>query len=240
MIDFQIQITKKNLLDLANRIRKYENFAFLGYYCFILDKEKKLSILNRIYSGEAIELSAKFSYFQILADPNNELNLDYGTALFDYFSLKLYNLFYLIALKDFFDEGKDYNYIKRNPKITRDHCNRYITRYIPEPVHRWRHKVAAHYNAAQPSKNDKMTTIINSINQYPLFDGPLYKVNSVWFGSEEDEKPDLPAWSVTETFENLKEHWPDARLDKLFYDFYDENLKKTSNGNEVKAIIKLF
>lgn len=102
-----------------------------------------------------------------------------------------------------------------NIRQIKDACNNYVKNVEEiKEVLKWRNKIAAHFAITDPRAEDNIATLEASII-YPIgFTATRYKTHNFNFSKIEDTNiiaSELPQWSLTETFEVLKDRfWPEV------------------------------
>lgn len=139
------------------------------------------------------------------------------TCAFHWFSVTLVNYMRLIALVDMMmknqwnsaDLAKQSNHdaIKRT-------CKAYVEEAIPE-ILKWRNKVAAHFAATDPLRDDNLGTLEQSVMSPISFVSPYFHVGFLkWVTGIEESA--LPSWALTKTYEDLAPRfWPEMKLTPL-------------------------
>ena len=136
---------------------------------------------------------------------------------FNWFSTTLVNYLRLVALVDLMTQNswKSKDLVESvNAPIIKAHCKAYVSTVAPE-VYLWRNKVAAHFAATDPFRDDNLGTLEHSIMNPVSFKYPYYYVGGLKkiAGTAESE---LPTWALTETYELLAPRlWPEVQLSQL-------------------------
>ncbi len=87
------------------------------------------------------------------------------SCAFNWFTTTLVNYLPLVALVDLMATRKWKSVVLVDPRNHRDvktHCTDFVRNAVPE-VYRWRNKVAAHFAATDPFRDDNLGTIEQSI-----------------------------------------------------------------------------
>ena len=139
-------------------------------------------------------------------------------SVFNWYSISLMNYLRLIALVDLMQrENWDENDIANPAKQSdiKDVCTNFAANAAPA-VHRWRNKVAAHFAATDPKKNDdSLATLKLTVMDPVTYNYPYFYVGSFQLHSQGTDS-DLPKWSLTKNFEDLApQFWPDQKLKSL-------------------------
>ena len=98
-----------------------------------------------------------------------------------------------------------------NRSEIRSHCTAYANTVAPD-VCAWRNKVAAHFAATDPFRDDNLGTLEQSVMSRVEFQYPHYYVGlGKW--TSENETSQLPAWALTKVYEDLRPRlWPQVHL----------------------------
>lgn len=222
LLEPQIDVLKKSIFENTEKTRYYENIKFVSLLCKVNDFQKSKQIVDDFFGSNDQNLNLEpdikmIPYFMF--NPNDSYAKDYGTIHFDNFSLYIMNFVRLIAIQELFKQGKDYQYIVNNNSEVKNYCIDKINEIVPKSVKKWRNKVGAHYAAASPYDNDNVATIMESLNTFPEYAAPYYKVshNTLSIG---EEKSQLLDWSVTQQFDNLSYLWSEYELSPLLFKLY--------------------
>lgn len=133
---------------------------------------------------------------------------------FNWFSTTLVNYLRLVALVELMNQKswKSTDIVEpANAQAIKNHCRSYVSTVVPE-VYLWRNKVAAHFAATDPFRDDNLGTLEHSIMNPVSFNYPYYYVGIMKkvVGTAESE---LPNWALTETYERLAPRfWPEMQL----------------------------
>lgn len=101
-----------------------------------------------------------------------------------------------------------------NRQEIKDRGDAYVSGVAPN-VYRWRNKVAAHFAMTDPRADDNALTLQLSIMDMVAFRSPYFYVGAVQL-RQGSHQSDLPAWSLTQTFEELAPRfWPKSALPAL-------------------------
>jgi hypothetical protein len=104
-----------------------------------------------------------------------------------------------------------------NKKVIRGFCDDYMDSLAElKEVKKWRDKVSAHFALTDPRKDDNVATLEASII-YPVgLQNSRFKTGVMVYekiNGESSIASEIPAWSLTETFELLtKRFWPDVNF----------------------------
>lgn len=132
----------------------------------------------------------------------------------DWFSVTLVNYLRLVALVQLMNTKGWKSPALADPanrSEIRAHCTDYVKLAVPD-VYAWRNKVAAHFAATDPFKDDNLGTLEHSVMSMVEFQYPYY---SVGFGkwSAGTETSQLPHWALTKVYEDLRSrYWPEVQL----------------------------
>jgi hypothetical protein len=133
---------------------------------------------------------------------------------FNWFSVTIVNYLRLVALVDLMAKNQwksDALADPANRQVIKNHCTDYVRDAIPE-IYRWRNKVAAHFAATDPFKDDLLGTLEQSIMNSVTYKYPYYYVGIVQWNTQSTVAA-LPTWSLTNTYEQLcQRFWPDMKL----------------------------
>jgi hypothetical protein len=134
---------------------------------------------------------------------------------FNWFSVTLVNYLRLVALVDLMNQKhwKSQDIVdEANRETIKPFCTDYVRTAVPD-IYRWRNKVAAHFAATDPFRNDSLGTIEQSIMDPVSYISPYFRVGSLKWNTE-DTASDLPDWALTETFEQLQPRFWNKRFIK--------------------------
>lgn len=148
-------------------------------------------------------------YMELLGSPP-----DLVPCAFNWFAITLVNYLRLIALVELMNANgwkSDALSDKANREAITTHCREYVRTAVPE-IYLWRNKVAAHFAATDPFQDDNLGTLEQSIMNPVSYIYPYYFVGFMkWHTAGEQSQ--LPTWSLTKTYEDLRERfWPDQTL----------------------------
>jgi hypothetical protein len=133
---------------------------------------------------------------------------------FNWFTTTLVNYLPLVALVDLMATRKWKSVALVDPRNHRDvktHCTDFVRKAVPE-VYRWRNKVAAHFAATDPFRDDNLGTIEQSIMNPVSYRYPHYYVGS-WQLNAQGQTSALPEWALTKVYEDLgPRFWPTLKL----------------------------
>ncbi|MCC8364504.1 hypothetical protein LK996_15640 [Lysobacter sp. A6] len=132
-------------------------------------------------------------------------------SAFNWFAVTLVNYMRLVALVQKMNAegwGSDALVEKRNRDAIKKHCGDYVEGVIPEILH-WRHKVAAHFAATDPWKDDNLGTIEQSVMGDVQYIRPHFFVGLARW-ARKGELSSLRPWAVTSTYNRLvPRYWPE-------------------------------
>lgn len=139
---------------------------------------------------------------------------DLVPCAFNWFSVTLVNYLRLVALVQLMSsrtwKSADLANAENRADI-RTHCTDYVRAAIPD-VYLWRNKVAAHFAATDPFRDDNLGTLEQSIMSMVEFKFPHYYV-ALGKWSAQGETSQLPAWALTKVYEELSpRYWPEVQL----------------------------
>jgi len=133
---------------------------------------------------------------------------------FDWFSVTLVNYLRLVALVQLMNKNGWKSSALAEPlnrAEIKKHCTAYVKSVVPE-VYVWRNKVAAHFAATDPFKDDNLGTLEQSIMGMVEFRYPNYYVGLGKWASK-TETSQLPQWALTKVYEDLQTRfWPEVQL----------------------------
>ncbi|MBO2629479.1 hypothetical protein [Shewanella algae] len=199
LVEYPINQVKRVLHREASNIRHYENLKFL-LNCYETQDEAE-KVLKLYYEGRSLSLPPiKLNLGGF--DMNDPYVLAYGTTNFDVFSIYMMNLCSLLGIQKYLNQGNSYQDIKDNPDEVKKLIFNEREEWLPKPVKLWRNKVAAHYAAADPKKNDNLMTLMDSLSAVPHYSFPRYTVSSMRIVVN-GETSQLKEWSVTKVYEEL-------------------------------------
>lgn len=136
---------------------------------------------------------------------------------FNWFSITIVNYLRLVALVDLMSQNNwksDALADPKNRQTIKKHCKDYVSNTIPE-IHTWRNKVAAHFAATDPFKDDTLGTLEQSIMNSVSYKYPYYHVG-IFQWNAQGTTANLPTWSLTQTYERLRTRfWPEIDLRSL-------------------------
>lgn len=133
---------------------------------------------------------------------------------FNWFSVTLVNYLRLVALVQLMNANgwKSPSLAEPNNRSEiRNHCTSYVKAVAPE-VYAWRNKVAAHFAATDPFRDDNLGTLEQSVMSMVEFQYPYYHVGlGKW--TSRNEISQLPNWALTKVYEDLHPRlWPEIQL----------------------------
>ena len=177
--------------------------SIAGLYCLagsVRQREREY------YAADEYAENVSFSIGRWGAPPAPEL-----PCLFNWFSITLPNYLRLVGLVELMTKNNwrsDALAKPANHKTISRHCKKYVEDCIPE-IYLWRNKVAAHFAATDPFKDDSLGTLEQSLMNSISFSNGYYRVGQFHWVTA-GEKALLKQWSVTETFEQLSPRfWPE-------------------------------
>jgi len=133
---------------------------------------------------------------------------------FNWFSVTIVNYLRLVALVQLMNinKWKSADLIgQENAQVVKSHCREYVKNAVPE-LYKWRNKVAAHFAATDPFKDDTLGTLEQSIMNPVTYKYPYYQVGLLKWNTQGSES-ELPTWALTQTYENLQSRfWPEMKL----------------------------
>jgi len=189
---------------------------------------------------------SNYSGLKILADSVRQLECDYVAndpyaahvvlhtlgnipdlvpCAFNWFSVTLVNYLRLVALVQLMaTRGWKSGALAdpANRTVIREHCTAYVQTAVPE-IYRWRNKVAAHFAATDPFRDDSLGTLEQSIMNSVSYRFPHYYVGLFQWNTA-GTSADLPTWSLTKTYEDLAPRfWPEMSLRRVVAQQSTEN-----------------
>lgn len=180
------------------------NMAGLTILAASVRKHEREVVLNNPYASKTV------LYMSSNVNP-------FVPCAFNWFSVTVVNYLRLVALVDLMNiKGwkHDALAVTKNKEVISLYCKKYVEEVIPD-ILIWRNKVAAHFAATDPFKDDTLGTLEQSIMNPIVYKYPYYYVGSMKLTVDENTSV-LPEWSLTETFENLRERfWPDTHLSPI-------------------------
>ncbi len=136
---------------------------------------------------------------------------------FNWFAVSIVNYLRLISLVDLMNKNNwKSNDIahQENHKEVKDYCREYVREVIPE-IYRWRNKVAAHFAITDPFNNDNLGTLESSIMNPVSYHCPYFESGLISLVTN-NQKSELPVWSLSKTFEILiPRFWPQVTLEQF-------------------------
>ncbi|MDD9308421.1 hypothetical protein V6S06_14185 [Aeromonas hydrophila] len=199
LLEYPINQVKSLLYREASNVRHYENLRFLMN--FYKTQSEAEHVLNLYYQGNLPPLTP--IHLQLFwVSMNDPYLIACGTTNFDVFSIYMMNLCSLIALQKFLNQGNEYGDIKKRIQEVKDLISSERNEWLPKPVKLWRNKVAAHYAAADPQKDDNVLTLMESLSAVPQYQFPRYTVASMNIVID-GKTSQLQEWSVTRVYDEL-------------------------------------
>lgn len=100
-----------------------------------------------------------------------------------------------------------------NKDVVKDLCDKYLKRVIPE-VYEWRNKIAAHFAATDPRKDNAATLEFSLLSPISWRNSHYYAGTINW--ASEGSESTLPEWSLVEVFEQkfIPRYWPSIKIGK--------------------------
>jgi len=139
---------------------------------------------------------------------------DYLPCAFNWFAVTLVNYLRFIALVEVMSINGWKSAALANPanrETIRKHCTQFVLDAAPE-VLRWRNKVAAHFAATDPFRDDNLGTLEQSIMNPITYKYPHYYVGLLLWRTA-GQTSELPTWALTKIYEDLRSRfWPEMHL----------------------------
>ncbi|EKO3807763.1 hypothetical protein NTE05_005029 [Vibrio harveyi] len=199
LLEYPINQVKSLLYREASNVRHYENLKFL-MNCYKTQHEAE-QVLNLYYRGKLPPLPPIHLQLGGLS-MNDPYIIACGTTNFDVFSIYMMNLCSLFGIQKFLNQGNEYDDIKKRAQEVKELIYNERNEWLPKPVKLWRNKVAAHYAAADPQKNDNVLTLMDSLSAVPQYKFPRYTVASMNIVVD-GKTSQLQEWSVTRVYDDL-------------------------------------
>ena len=199
LLEYPINQVKGILYREASNVRHYENLKFL-LNCYKKQEEAERA-LSLFYQGKLPPLppiNLSLGGFS-MSDP---YLVACGTTNFDVFSIYMMNLCSLLGIQKFLNQGNEYSDIQKYPQKVKELIYSERKEWLPKSVKLWRNKVAAHYAAADPKKEDNILTLMDSLSVIPNYSFPRYTVSSMNIVIN-GESSQLQEWSVTRVYDEL-------------------------------------
>lgn len=139
---------------------------------------------------------------------------DLVPCAFNWFSVTLVNYLRLVALVELMSANGWKSSALAEPanrEKIRGHCTDYVRTAVPE-IHLWRNKVAAHFAATDPFRDDNLGTLEQSIMNPVTYKYPHYYVGLLQWHTL-GESSQLPTWALTKVYEDIAPRfWPEMQL----------------------------
>ena len=139
---------------------------------------------------------------------------DLVPCAFNWFSVTLVNYLRLVALVELMTLNawkSDALADPSNRQTIRSHCTDYVRTAVPD-LFLWRNKVAAHFAATDPFREDNLGTLEQSIMNPVSYRYPHYYVGLLQWNTA-GETSQLPSWALTKVYEDLSARfWPEMTL----------------------------
>lgn len=142
---------------------------------------------------------------------------DVVSCSFNWFSVTLVNYLRLVGLVQLMNTNSwksDALVDPKNRKEISSHCREYVKEAVPA-VFTWRNKVAAHFAATDPFRDDNLGTLEQSVMNLVTYGVPYYCVGQMNWHSG-GHAAELPKWALTKVYEDLAPRfWPQVTLPSL-------------------------
>lgn len=133
---------------------------------------------------------------------------------FNWFSVTLVNYLRLVGLVQLMNanDWKSSALVDpSNRSVINKHCTSFVKAAVPE-IYLWRNKVAAHFAATDPFRDDNLGTLEQSIMNPVTYHFPHYYVGVMQWNTA-GETSQLPSWALTKVYEELSTRfWSEIKL----------------------------